>query len=41
MSPDNSQLTENGVVLRSGVAKGVRIVQNNNCPMPALVLDGI
>lgn len=39
-SMEHSQNVDNGMVMRSGVAKGVRIVSNNGNPMPALVLDG-
>lgn len=35
----NVQRIDNGMLLRSGVAKGVRIVQNFGEPCPALVLD--
>jgi hypothetical protein len=37
--PETTEVVENGIVLRMGVAKGVRIVQNDGNPMPALVLD--
>jgi hypothetical protein len=30
---------DNGIVLRAGVAKGVRVVENYGNPAPALVLD--
>lgn len=35
----NVEHLDNGILLRSGVAKGVRIVQNYGDPTPALVLD--
>lgn len=35
----NVQRVGNGMLLRSGVAKGVRIVQNFGDPCPALILD--
>jgi hypothetical protein len=38
--PDNQRNAGNGIVLRSGLAKGVRVVQNYGNPSPALVLDG-
>lgn len=37
--PDNNQQAGNGIILRSGVAKGVRIVHDFGHPKPALVLD--
>jgi hypothetical protein len=37
--PDSTELVENGIVLRMGVAKGVRIVKNDGNPMPAIILD--
>ena len=40
VTPENQRRVGNGVVLRSGVAKGVRVVQNYGKPSPALVLDG-
>lgn len=38
-NPDNNQQAGNGIVLRSGVAKGVRVVHDFGNPKPALVLD--
>lgn len=30
-----------GIVLHKGLAKGVKIIENNGKPVPALVADGI
>jgi hypothetical protein len=39
-SAERDEPVENGIVLRSGVVKGVRICENYGDPTPALVLDG-
>nr|CAD2172651.1 unnamed protein product [Meloidogyne enterolobii] len=39
ITPENQVNVGNGIVMRSGVAKGVRIVHNYGDPAPALVLD--
>ncbi|KAF7631020.1 hypothetical protein Mgra_00008727 [Meloidogyne graminicola] len=39
ITPENQVSVGNGIVMRSGVAKGVRIVHNYGDPSPALVLD--
>lgn len=39
VSDENDELVGNGMVLRSGVVKGVRVVDNNGQPKPAIVLD--
>lgn len=38
-SVKNVQRVDNGIILRSGIVKGVRIVQNFGNPCPALILD--
>jgi len=40
VTPENQRQVGNGIVLRSGAAKGVRVVKNYGNPAPALVLDG-
>ncbi|KAI1707446.1 piwi domain-containing protein [Ditylenchus destructor] len=39
VSNENDELVGNGMVLKSGVVKGVRVVENHGQPTPALVLD--
>lgn len=40
MHVDRSRRPVDGVYLRPGVAKGVKVVRNYGNPTPALVLDG-
>lgn len=38
--PNSTKIARNGMVYRNGVLKGVRIVDNNGSPLPAVILDG-
>lgn len=40
VTSEDMEEIDSGIVLRTGVAKGVRVVQNDGKPKPALVLDG-
>lgn len=40
MHTDRQRQPADGVYLRPGVAKGVKVVRNYGDPAPALVLDG-
>uniref|UniRef100_A0A914CYM2 Uncharacterized protein n=1 Tax=Acrobeloides nanus TaxID=290746 RepID=A0A914CYM2_9BILA len=39
-NPEKFIPSANGIVIRTGIAKGVRIIENNRNPCPALVVDG-